>query len=519
MVVIMLICIVGLTVYGAVLESQSKDLDKRLRYIKSQLGVGDQDSPELLHLRDVFFEHKYLFLHADFIRERLESLDSVIRNQWIRDLTEVFSLFVHENNRESQEFLFCIVEGIFSGGGKQVYTRSIEPSPIEFYQVRMQIDPWKIRSLARKDFFGGNAVARLASLEQLAQYPEISAMTDVFVQKFALAVAHLDGEYSSEDQKNLDNFLRYLYNLRESQIFSHTLGSGGDNAGSIAKQSNLVFADLQSALNGLDALVGIPEIKARVRSLTNFVRIQSLRGEKGLKTQDISLSMVFYGSPGTGKTTVARYLGEIFRHLGILAKGHIVETDREGLVAGYVGQTASKTKALLQSAIDGILFIDEAYALAGKDKSDKDFGKEAIDTILKEMEDSRSRLIVIVAGYEAEMREFIDSNPGLKSRFGQHLIFEDFSADELYEILDRSFVQKNMFRLADSAKASILSHFQSLVDRKVQNFGNARYCRNLFEIMIQAQANRVMGMSAPSKHDFIELTGEDFDQALERMKA
>ena len=269
---------------------------------------------------------------------------------------------------------------------------------------------------------------------------------------------------------------------------------------------------VEEALRELNQLVGLEAVKEDVESLINLVKVRKLRQERGLKCPDLSLHLVFSGNPGTGKTTVARIVGKIYRALGILSKGHLVEVDRSGLVAGYVGQTALKTQEVIQKALGGILFIDEAYALAPEDGG-KDFGQEAIDTVLKAMEDHRDDFVVIVAGYETLMPRFIDSNPGLKSRFNKYLHFADYDGAQLYEIL-QGMVERSDYRLSEEAAAKLKEHLEELYRHRDQNFGNARDVRNLFEKLVAAQANRVAGISSPTDEEILTVTEEDLKAVL-----
>ena len=258
----------------------------------------------------------------------------------------------------------------------------------------------------------------------------------------------------------------------------------------------------------LDELIGLGDVKKEVRSLANFVKLQKQREAQGLKTAKVSYHLVFYGSPGTGKTTVARIVGRIYKDLGVLKKGHTVETDRGGLVAKYMGQTALKTDTVIRQALDGVLFIDEAYSLVPEGGNSNDYGQEAISTILKRMEDYRDRLVVIIAGYKDEMKRFIDSNPGLQSRFNRYIDFPDYSGGELTEIF-KMYMKKNQYVLADGAEAFLKEQFNDVVAHKDRNFGNARFARNVFEKSIQQQANRLAGESNLSKKQLVELTVED----------
>ena len=258
----------------------------------------------------------------------------------------------------------------------------------------------------------------------------------------------------------------------------------------------------------LDDLIGLGSVKEEVRSLANFVKLQKQREAQGLKTAKVSYHLVFYGSPGTGKTTVARIVGRIYKDLGVLKKGHTVETDRAGLVGEYVGKTGPKTDTVIMKALDGVLFIDEAYSLVPESGSGQDYGQEAISTILKRMEDYRDRLVVIVAGYKDEMQRFIDSNPGLQSRFNRYIDFPDYTGAELTDIF-KMYMKKNQYTIDGDAEAYLRTRFDIVVEKKDRNFGNARFARNVFEKSIQAQANRLSGKSNLTKSQLTELTIDD----------
>jgi type VII secretion ATPase EccA len=263
----------------------------------------------------------------------------------------------------------------------------------------------------------------------------------------------------------------------------------------------------------LDELIGLNSVKKEVRSLANFVKLQKQREAQGLKTAKVSYHLVFYGSPGTGKTTVARIVGRIYKDLGVLKKGHTVETDRAGLVGEYVGKTGPKTDTVIMKALDGVLFIDEAYSLVPEDGGGSDYGQEAISTILKRMEDYRDRLVVIVAGYKDEMQRFIDSNPGLQSRFNRYIDFPDYTGQELTEIF-KMYMKKNQYTLNDSTEAYLRTRFDIIVEKKDRNFGNARFARNVFEKSIQAQANRLAGQTNLSKDQLTEIVISDLREGF-----
>ena len=307
--------------------------------------------------------------------------------------------------------------------------------------------------------------------------------------RFCSLVAKADGNVSAKEQA----FLDHIEKLRKNTSNNAVKTTQTDNK--------------KDYFEELDNLIGLESVKQEVRTMSNFIKIQQSRKEQGLKASPVSYHCVFTGNPGTGKTTVARIIAGIYAELGVLKKGHLVETDRSGLVAEYVGQTAVKTNKVIDSALDGVLFIDEAYSLVGEGQ---DFGKEAIATLLKRMEDDRERLVVILAGYGDEMKGFIDSNPGLQSRFNRYIDFHDYSSDELYQIFS-FYAQKFDYVITDEASMILKDKFENAVNHKDANFGNARWVRNVFEKILEKQANRLATMPKLSSTDLKEIKAEDCD--------
>ena len=267
-----------------------------------------------------------------------------------------------------------------------------------------------------------------------------------------------------------------------------------------------------AVLAELDSLIGLAAVKAEVRRLAELLRIATMRRAEGLKTVQVSLHLVFEGGAGTGKTTVARLFGRLYKSLGLLATDRVVEVSREDLVSGYVGQTATKTAAAVDSALDGVLFIDEAYGLV-RPGSEGDFGPEAVVELLKRMEDDRSRLAVIAAGYPVEMAEFLATNSGFRSRFGETIHFEDYGPAELVAIFEKFAVDAD-YALADDARAELQRVMERLHAARDRYFGNARTARNLFDDVVAHQAERLLALGAkPDRRALMQLTTADVQAA------
>ena len=333
----------------------------------------------------------------------------------------------------------------------------------------------------------------------------------------ALSVAHataaLDMVPSADEINAIDRYRTLLLKVMDEHSVPRpgrpdapatAATSGGDTPPEPADIELPPERSIEELLEELDALVGLDHVKAEVRRLTSLLRIQELRAERDLPVIETSKHLVFTGNPGTGKTTVARLLSQIFRTLGVVTTGHLVETDRSGLVAGFVGQTATTTKKVLESALGGTLLIDEAYALARG--GENDFGLEAVDTIVKFMEDHRDDLSVVAAGYPVEMSELIDTNPGLKSRFTRTIEFPDYDTEELIAIFGLISGSKKYF-LDAGGKVRLGEIIDA--EPRGRGFGNARFVRNVFEAAIGHHALRLTDVEAPSDDQLTILTADD----------
>lgn len=351
-----------------------------------------------------------------------------------------------------------------------------------------------------REFIACNNIVDDGEVERLTVY---TAMLENYLRKHRLFVP---GEHTTDSKKNT------------SLTGSHK-DSGSATSDSLQSSVNAMKGEINTAevpyediklddlLQELNNLTGLDAVKKDIKSLINILKVKKMREERGMKQPDLSLHMVFSGNPGTGKTTVARLLAKIYKCLGVTSTGQLVEADRSMLVEGYVGQTAIKTKNVVESALGGILFIDEAYTLtAGKDG--KDFGQEAVDTLLKLMEDNRDNLIVIVAGYTELMQDFINSNPGLRSRFNKYINFEDYTGRELYEIFI-SMCEKQDYIPNDAGRKYAKEYLEELASSHDSSFANARGVRNYIERSIARQATRIVEAGEVSDSRLKTLTKGD----------
>lgn len=341
--------------------------------------------------------------------------------------------------------------------------------------------------------------AGLKSLEYLVRYDRehdtkyADKMAALFYE-YSQCLLKADSVLNGEEETKLKSISELIQNTRNSKNLPDVKPEDAEET-------------IDQVMEKINKLVGMENIKEEIKSFINFVSIRSERDKRKLPVTPLSLHAVFYGPPGTGKTTIARLLGRVYKSLGLLKSGHLVETDRAGLVAGYVGQTAIKTDEMVTKAKDGVLFIDEAYTLAPVNSAN-DFGRESIDTILKRMEDMREGFAVIAAGYTDEMERFINSNPGLKSRFSRYFYFNHYTPDELIKIFN-IFADNVEFKLSSDAESrlkELITHFYELRSR---SFGNARFVRNVFDKVVQNQADRLASVKALTNELLCEVTADD----------
>ena len=427
------------------------------------------------------------------ISDAVGDAKSKVRNLFLSDLIKCFEHLGHDaTNLQTREGLpMAIVEAhtisdvqtTFNTIQKEQYQKVVE----SLNKVNKSAKEAFLKDRS-EDFFFMNEVFKACGVNELrTQYFSL-------LYRFFSVIAKADDTITQEEGKWLERLMSLSQTSKKYETDAFVVTGNviewktEDKKQQPKEKQESDMTNKANPIEELQTLIGLSEVKKEVEALANFVKIQKEREKKGMKAVGLSYHCVFTGNPGTGKTTVARILAEIYRDLGILKKGHLVETDRSGLVAEYVGQTAVKTNKIIDSALDGVLFIDEAYSLV--QGGGNDYGQEAISTLLKRMEDDRDRLIVVLAGYSEDMKRFIDSNPGLQSRFNRYIHFDDYTTDELNQIFLLN-VDKNQYVLDEEGQTLLTQILNFAVEHKDKNFGNGRYVRNLFEKTIQNQAMRL----------------------------
>lgn len=393
--------------------------------------------------------------------------------------------------------------------------------------VRLKYEKEAVRILLElKDAIATETTLALPSILNKHDEEKGTRLLDATVNalyRFAQVIVKADGQITMEEMAALSQVWQMLHTYHDPEPYLHPATPPATPvttaAPSAAPPASAIAPDvapppsvagLEAVMKELNQLIGMDNIKEEVKSLTNFLKVQKVRQDRGLATTSVALHSVFSGPPGTGKTTVARLVSRIFHELGFLSKGHLVETDRAGLVADYIGGTSKKVDEKVNTALDGVLFIDEAYALTPKDSS-RDFGQEAVDTLLKRMEDHRQRLVVIAAGYTDEMVRFVDSNPGLKSRFNRYFYFKDYTPDELVAIFNKMCGDSH-FHPTAAANQTLKALLSQLYEQRDRTFGNARLVRNLFEKTIERQANRLAVINTLTDEILTTILPEDIPE-------
>lgn len=448
--------------------------------------------------------------------------DALFLNRLIDDVMAVFKLLMHGVTDPNDEFKLFVALVILNLKQSIIQDRALvldafRQDSVPLKNRRHILSHW---ALVHNEMHRVHSSTReqLAIVRLIAQYDR-EHETDERAKIVALfrQIAQYVFECAKVERttrQTLRNELRYRLFSREDIAQQHEVSARGEGEREREKQP-LVAPDKDEApaetiadiLTEIDTLIGMDNVKKQIRTFINFIKVQDIRKERDLPAAQITTHAVFHGPPGTGKTTIARYLGRIYRALHLLKKGHMIETDRAGLVAGYVGQTAIQVNDVVEEALDGVLFIDEAYSLS-PENAHNDFGQEAIDALLKRMEDHRDRLAVIVAGYPQEMKRFIESNPGLQSRFNRYFYFDHYQPRELIAIFDL-FIREINIQLTGQARTALIALFEKLYSARTKRFGNGRLVRNVFEKAVEKQANRIAKITDISDRELCSLGKRD----------
>ncbi|HWL12044.1 MAG TPA: AAA family ATPase [Ureibacillus sp.] len=410
-----------------------KELEKKINELIDHATISYQKDAYETTKKELFSRHGELYAQLAALYEEEQNFEAA-------ELSYLNAISYEQNPHYYWKFILCILT-----------KNNLSPAA----DLKVTVDYFTDRTVKR-------IFEDMKRMETLAAHPSLSS-------------------YYSDDLKKLKKWLTDLH----KEIYMRPLLKEA-----LTKPIAIAEAlPIEEALQQLDQLTGLEEVKLRINRIHDWIVYSEMRKAQGLKTEPMNLHMVFHGNPGTGKTTVARILATIYKSLGVLKSGHLVEVDRSSLVAGYVGQTATKTREKIESALDGVLFIDEAYSLIRG--SENDYGIEAIDTLVKSMEDYQHRLIVILAGYPKEMHQFLESNPGLQSRFKYHINFPDYSTPELLNILENMLFERQ-YRLDQTAIPQVQQLLKQAIELHPEKHGNGRLVRNLLEELILAKATHAV---------------------------
>lgn len=460
---------------------------------------------ERLYNDEAFLEH--LLKHTKPENNNSKSILKVIV---LMDITKTYQ-YIHPSNDDAIAKLMLYVlahrfleeaEVKSTWFGKQKFDKRDAASLCKAFEKAHPTTLQAIEKLMAKPqpIKGKHTTLPLVMHSHKMQNELLSYATQLY--RAASLIARTDGEFGSNDEKKLVELWK---ELDPGQTQPATTAPETKEAVTEAPEK-VEPPKLEDVLEELNKLYGLQNIKKEVNELISLIKVTQLRKEQNLKNPDLSYHMVFMGSPGTGKTTIARLLAKIYHALGLLKKGHLIEVDRSDLIGQYVGQTAPKVDQVVDSALGGVLFIDEAYSIVSS--GENDFGSEAIATLLKRMEDERDNIVVIVAGYQKEMNDFIMSNPGLRSRFNKYFYFEDYLPDDLFKIF-QLFVGKYDYTLSKDAEKKVLEVLTDAYNKRDHHFGNARFARNLFEQVVQNQANRIAAEEDVTREKLMLLTDAD----------